>query len=107
MNILVKEGYITDVAENGKIGLELFKKNRYDVILMDIQMPVMDGIQATRMIRNFEKAKNKKRSNIIAVTAHSKDGEQQRLFDVGMDHYISKPFKSDELLKVIENLDLS
>jgi len=107
MNILVKEGYNTDVAENGKIGLELYKKNGYDVILMDIQMPIMDGIQATRMIRNYERTKNKKRSNIIAVTAHSKEGEQQRLFNAGMDHYISKPFKSDELLKVIKNLDLS
>lgn len=70
-------------------------------------MPIMDGIQATRMIRNYERTKNKKRSNIIAVTAHSKEGEQQRLFNAGMDHYISKPFKSDELLKVIKNLDLS
>jgi len=107
MNILVKEGYVTDVAENGKIGLELYKKNNYDVVLMDIQMPVMDGIEATRMIRNVEKMKSRKRINIIAVTAHTKDGEQQRLFEAGMDHYISKPFKSVELLEVIQNLDLS
>ena len=102
-NILVKEGYITDVAENGKIGLELFKKNKYDVVLMDIQMPVMDGIHATRLIREYEANNGSKRVKIIAVTAYSKEGEKQRLFDAGMDDYLSKPFTNKELINHVEN----
>ena len=100
---MVKEGYRTDVAENGKIGLELFKKNKYDVVLMDIQMPVMDGIHATRLIREFEANNGSKPVKIIAVTAYSKDGEKQKLFDAGIDDYLSKPFTNKELIGVVEN----
>ena len=106
-NILSKEGYVIDIAENGKVGLEFYKKNKYDVLLMDIQMPVMDGIQATRLIREFEEKNHNSRVKIIAVTAHTKDGEQQKLFDIGIDYYLSKPFKPAELLKVLNDLDLS
>jgi len=102
-NILVKEGYITDVAENGKVGLELYKKNKYDVVLMDIQMPVMDGIQATRLIREYEANNGSKKVKIIAVTAYSKEGEKQKLFDAGMDDYLSKPFTNKELINVVES----
>jgi PAS domain S-box-containing protein len=104
--ILIKEGYATDIAENGKVGLDLFMKNSYDLILMDIQMPVMDGIQATRLIRKYEKEKGKKNIKIIAVTAHTKDGERQKLFNAGLDLYLSKPFKSDELIGMIADLGL-
>ncbi|RLD56399.1 MAG: hypothetical protein DRJ05_11370 [Bacteroidetes bacterium] len=104
--ILIKEGYATDIAENGKIGLDLFMENPYDLILMDIQMPVMDGIQATRLIREYEKENSKKNIKIIAVTAHTKDGERQKLFNAGLDLYLSKPFKSEELIGMIEDLQL-
>ncbi len=104
--ILIKEGYATDIAENGKIGLDMFMENPYDLILMDIQMPVMDGIQATRLIREYEKKNNIKKIKIIAVTAHTKDGERQKLFNAGLDLYLSKPFKSEELLGMIEDLKL-
>ncbi len=104
--ILIKEGYATDIAENGKVGLDLFMKNAYDLILMDIQMPVMDGIQATRLIRKYEKENNKKKIKIIAVTAHTKDGERQKLFNAGLDMYLSKPFKSEELIGIIAGLGL-
>ena len=109
MSILTKEGYITDVAENGKIGLDMYKKNRYSVVLMDIQMPVMDGIEATRMIRKFEKSFAGKGSaaKIVAVTAHTKDGEKQRLFKAGMDYYISKPFKASDLINLIKKIEES
>ncbi len=103
-NILVKNGYTTDVAENGKVGLDLFKSNNYDVVLMDIQMPVMDGIQATRLIREYESYNDHKKTKIIAVTAHTRDGEQQNLIDTGIDQYLGKPFKSTELLSLLENL---
>lgn len=104
-NILVKNGFITDVAENGKVGLDLFKNNNYDVVLMDIQMPVMDGIQATRLIREYESYNEHKKSKIIAVTAYTRDGEQQKLFDAGIDQYLSKPFKSAELISILKKLN--
>ncbi|MCD4729969.1 MAG: tetratricopeptide repeat protein, partial [Bacteroidales bacterium] len=104
-NILVKNGFIADVAENGKVGLDLFKNNNYDVVLMDIQMPVMDGIQATRLIREYEAYNDHTKSKIIAVTAHARDGEQQKLFDAGIDQYLSKPFKSADLISILENLN--
>ena len=104
-NILVKNGHKADVAENGKVGLDLFKNNNYDVVLMDIQMPVMDGIQATRLIREYESYNDYKKTKIIAVTAHARDGEQQKLIDAGIDQYLGKPFKSAELLSILENLD--
>jgi osomolarity two-component system sensor histidine kinase NIK1 len=73
---------------------------------MDIQMPVMDGIQATRLIREYENYNTHKKSKIIAVTAHTRDGEQQKLFDAGIDKYLSKPFKSVELISMLENLSI-
>jgi len=102
-NILVKNGHAADVAENGKVGLNLFKNNNYDVVLMDIQMPVMDGIQATKLIREYESYNDYKRTKIIAVTAHSRDGEQQKLLDAGIDQYLSKPFKTSELISILED----
>jgi len=106
VNILVKEGYRVDMAENGKIGLDLYKQNLYNIILMDIQMPVMDGIQATRMIREYEAKNRLRHSTIVAVTAHTKEGEKQKLLEAGMDDYLSKPFKSADLKELINNLDI-
>ncbi|MCD4747464.1 MAG: tetratricopeptide repeat protein, partial [Bacteroidales bacterium] len=104
--ILSKEGHKYDVAENGEIGVEKFKKNYYDVVLMDIQMPVMDGIEATKIIRQIEKNKNDKakKTRIIAVTAYVLEEEQQKLFDVGIDKYLYKPYKSAELINMINEL---
>ena len=107
VNILVKEGYRVDMAENGKIGFDLFRQYRHDVILMDIQMPVMDGIQATRQIREYENRNKLKKSVIIAVTAHTKVGEKQNLLDAGMNFYLSKPFKNSDLTDMLNNLNLS
>jgi len=105
LNILKREGFKADVAENGKIGVDLFKANCYQIVLMDIQMPVMDGIEATRLIRQHELKKKLLKSTIIAITAHAKEGEKVNLFEAGMDHYISKPFKPNELLNLIKNLN--
>ncbi len=109
LSILTKGGYSTDIAENGMVGLELYRKNSYDVVLMDIQMPVMDGIEATRMIRKFEKSALGKgrQAKIVAVTAHTKDGEKQRLFEAGMDLYLSKPFKASDLIDLIKKIEES
>ena len=107
VNILVKDGYRVAMAENGKVGFDLYKANHYDIVLMDIQMPVMDGIQATRLIRDYEIRNKLKKSIIIAVTAHTKDGEKQKLIDAGMDLYLSKPFSNSELTNMIGKINLS
>lgn len=88
-----------DIAENGKIALEKIKENDYDIVLMDIQMPEMDGRDVTRYIRkNFG---DKANVPIIALTAHATLGEEKKCLDSGMNGYLSKPFNPYELLKKI------
>ncbi|MHA8072619.1 PAS domain S-box protein [Aquirufa ecclesiirivi] len=91
-------GYQLDIANNGKEGIELLQKKDYDLVLMDLQMPEMDGYQATMYIRNEMKSD----IPIIAMTAHSLVGEQQKCFDIGMNGYVSKPYKQQELLQKIQ-----
>jgi len=98
--ILKKWNCRCDEAINGEIAIELLRKNHYDLILMDVHMPVMDGLEATRMIRkNFESPK--KDIPIIAFTANAIKGEKEDYMDIGMNDYISKPFVPDELHKLI------
>jgi CheY-like chemotaxis protein/nitrogen-specific signal transduction histidine kinase/HPt (histidine-containing phosphotransfer) domain-containing protein len=92
-----------DIAENGKIALEKIKENDYDIVLMDIQMPEMDGHDVTRYIRKNYGAKAN--IPIIALTAHATIGEEKKCFDAGMNDYLSKPFDSYKLLeKIYQNL---
>jgi CheY-like chemotaxis protein len=93
-----KAGYSFAIAENGQEALKMFRDHDYDLILMDCMMPVMDGYEATKKIRQFEQDSNKK-SNIpiIALTASVSDDDIQKCFDVGMDDYMPKPFKADAL----------
>ena len=94
-------GHDVEVAVNGKMALELFKNNQYDLILMDIQMPVMDGITATQKIRELEKERGiKKKVIIVAVTANAMKEDREKCLSSGMDHYITKPFKTDDLLSI-------
>lgn len=91
-------GFELDIAENGEVGIELLLKNEYDLVLMDLQMPVKDGYQTTEYIR-----KNMNSSiPIVAMTAHSLIGEQERCYDVGMNAYVPKPFKQAVLLEAIK-----
>ena len=96
--ILAKLGYDTALAENGEEALEMVSEKQYDIIFMDVQMPVKDGLEATRMIRlclNTQPV-------IIAMTANAIQGDRQECLNAGMDDYISKPFKIDELSRMIE-----
>jgi CheY-like chemotaxis protein len=102
-SILGKEGYDADIAANGQEGVDLFMKKFYNVILMDIQMPVMDGIEATTLIRDYEAQNYDHKSIIIAITAHAKEGDQQRLKAAGLDYFLTKPFQPDMLLKIIRD----
>lgn len=102
--ILQKIGISCDVAGDGKKAFEIFKTNRYDLILMDMQMPEWDGISSTKKIREYEKNKNaEKPVFIVAVTANNFSEDKQKCFDAGMNDFISKPFKMAELRKIIEN----
>ncbi len=91
-------GFELDVASNGDEGIELLSQNKYDLVLMDLQMPIKDGYQTTEYIRNEMNSS----IPIIAMTAHSLVGEQERCYKVGMNGYVPKPFKQSVLLKVIK-----
>ncbi|MFD2940028.1 GAF domain-containing hybrid sensor histidine kinase/response regulator [Flavobacterium notoginsengisoli] len=93
-------GFHLDIAQNGEEGIELLSQNDYDLILMDLQMPLKDGYQTTEYIRNEMNSK----IPIIAMTAHSLVGEQERCYKSGMDAYVPKPFKQAVLLKAIKTV---
>jgi len=92
-----------DVAANGKEALDKFGTTRYDLILMDIQMPVMDGIIATKKIREIESSTNTQ-TPIIAITANALSGDRENCLAVGMNDYISKPFQVDVLIQKMGKL---
>ena len=100
LNMLTKLGYKADTATNGREVLESLQKFSYDVILMDIRMPEMDGIEATKIIRDNQAIKN--HPVIIAVTASALNEDRDRYFSIGIDDYISKPIRLNELNRVLQ-----
>ncbi len=98
--MLEKAGYEVDIANNGQEAVEKVFQNRYDVVLMDCQMPGMDGFEATQAIR--EREPEGQRIPIIALTANAMKGDRERCLEVGMDDYLSKPVKKEELYSIIE-----
>jgi len=100
--ILRNNEYDFDVAENGKIAYDLFVAGSYDIILMDIQMPIMNGIESSKMIRDFERKSNSISSiPIIAVTTFTRDSDKQNCYDAEMNEVLGKPYKTDNLMEVI------
>jgi PAS domain S-box-containing protein len=100
--MLVERGYFVQEANNGIEAIELFTKDNYDAILMDIQMPKMNGIEAAAKIRSLEQ--EGKHTPIIAITAYSLPGDRERFLRLGMDEYVSKPIQMDILFHVIERV---
>jgi CheY-like chemotaxis protein len=101
---LKRYGHQVDSAENGAESVEKFTHKHYDAILMDIMMPVMDGIVATREIRKIEGERQTDpvdRVKIIAITANAFDDDRERLFVAGMDYYMNKPFDVNELQRIL------
>lgn len=97
-----KLGHKVDLAENGKEAVEKYQNNKYDIILMDIYMPEMNGVEATKAIRDLEEKNNvKKRIKIVAVTANALKGDREKFLAEQMDGYISKPFKIEDLIEVL------
>ncbi len=100
---LQKAGMEVTLANNGLEAIELFKKQDFDVILMDVQMPVMDGYDATKEIRKIEEPLNT-HIPIIALTANAMQGDAEKCLAAGMDNYISKPFKIDKLITILNEI---
>jgi PAS domain S-box-containing protein len=98
LKILERMGYRADVASNGKEAVEAAKRQPYDVVLMDVQMPEMDGVEATTRIREGQ---GENRPWIIALTANALQGDKEKYLGVGMDDYLSKPIKIEELAKLL------
>jgi two-component system sensor histidine kinase/response regulator len=100
--LLARSGYQIDIAENGLQAIEAIQNAEYDVILMDVQMPKMDGIEATRHIRAMPNSKSQ--VTIIALTARAEDNTEDELRAAGMDDYISKPINFDILFSKLSAL---
>lgn len=99
--VIAKFGIDVEIAENGRVGIEKLKENKYDLVLMDLQMPEMDGYQAVLEIRN----ELHMTVPIIAMTAHSLVGEKEKCLEIGMNDYIGKPFTQEDLYyKICSNL---
>ncbi|MGE4292160.1 MAG: response regulator [Desulfovibrio sp.] len=95
--------YTIDVAEHGEEAVRLFGENRYDLVLMDIQMPGVDGYEATERIREIEAEQGLPRTPIIAVTAHASEEIRKRVLECGGDAYITKPVPKARLLEAIQS----
>jgi CheY-like chemotaxis protein len=98
---LKKTLYRIDTAENGQVAVEKFLSDVYDLILMDMQMPVMDGFTATREIRRHEREEGRMRTPIIALTAYALKEDLQKSLDAGCDATLTKPISKQVLLEAI------
>jgi CheY-like chemotaxis protein len=101
--MLTNAGYFVTSAENGREALARLEQTQFDLVLMDVQMPYMDGFEATAAIRKAE-AVTKQHVPVVAMTAHAMKGDRERCLLAGMDAYVSKPVRSEELKSVIESM---
>ncbi len=101
--VLEKRGHQTVVVDNGLLAVEALKRGRFDLVLMDVQMPVMDGFEATAAIRKLDDPVLAQ-VPVVAMTAHTMKGDRERCLAAGMDRYLSKPIHPAELLQTIESI---
>ena len=99
--LLEKQGHFVVGAENGKKAIEYLALEKFDLVLMDVQMPEMDGVEATKLIRNDESRRFDPRIPIVAMTAHAMKGDRESFLEAGMDEYLAKPVNPKELYSVI------
>ena len=105
VGILESIGHAVTVANHGREALELWQQGTFDAILMDVQMPEMDGLEATRAIRKIESEQgDTQHTVIVAMTAHARDSDRRDCLDAGMDNYMSKPIRIAELRNLLEEL---
>lgn len=104
---LKKYDHEVTIANNGLEAVEKFGENKFDVILMDIMMPVMDGLEATVKIREVEKNNGiEKRTPIIALTANTMDNDKEKCMSYGMDEFLAKPFDIEKLNVIFKELEI-
>ena len=97
--LLSREGHQVETASNGLEAVEIIKARKFDIVFMDLQMPVMDGVEASRKIREWENGD--RQSFIVALTASYLPEKGQELFEAGIDNYISKPFELDHVHRML------
>ncbi len=100
--LLQKAGFMVDTVENGLKAFERFQIEKYNIVLMDVQMPEMDGFEATQKIRQWESEQGCQRTPIIAMTAHALKGDRERCLEAGMDDYVTKPIDLKVLTTVLD-----
>jgi two-component system, sensor histidine kinase and response regulator len=101
LQLLKRQGHQVDVAANGAEAVELFRRYPYPLVLMDAQMPEMDGFEATRIIRSLEQ--EGQRAIIIALTANAMSGDRDRCLAAGMDDYLAKPIQARDFYAAIDD----
>jgi CheY-like chemotaxis protein len=97
--MLRRRGHHVDIVSNGREAVEAVARERYDIVLMDLQMPILDGLGATAEIRASEGGK---RVPIVALTANAAGGEREKVIAAGMDDYLAKPFRAGDLIEMVE-----
>lgn len=102
-SLLIRRGHKVAIANHGREAVDLYLRGGFDVVLMDIQMPVMDGFEATRAIRNHESAVDR-RIPIIAITTHTREVSQEKCLAAGMDAWLPKPLDAAQLFQLVESL---
>lgn len=102
MKLLQKRGHTVQLAEDGQIAITTLQQEHFDLILMDMQMPVMDGLEAARRIRALEASGARPRTPIIAMTANAMKGDRERCLEAGMDDYLTKPISAEDLFDKVD-----
>jgi CheY-like chemotaxis protein len=102
---LIKYGFKIDVANNGLEALEKFKERKYTLILMDLMMPIMDGLEATRAMRSLELEKGG-RTPIVGLTANTYDADREKCLANGMDEFMTKPFDIELFQEIVKTLGI-
>jgi CheY-like chemotaxis protein len=103
VRLLEKHGHRVTLVDNGREAVEQHAREHFDAILMDVQMPVMDGLESTRLIRIQEQGSSH-HTPIIALTAHALFGDRERCLAAGMDEYLAKPIQASNLYAILEKL---
>ncbi|MDQ7094325.1 response regulator [Desulfosporosinus sp. PR] len=99
--IAIKKGWEVLLAENGKVAIDIYQKREIEVIIMDCQMPILDGFKATGTIRQLE-SNSSTRIPIIALTANTLEGDREKCLNAGMDDYLTKPIETKEFYAIVE-----